>query len=538
MLTEIICNRFRKNKISFSEGLNVVVGDGSNSIGKSTLLLVIDFIFGGSDFIEKNKIAIQHIGEHEYNFSFTFDKKYYFKRGTKYPNDIYICDENYNIQRTIRLNEYKEFLKCQYIPDLTDLSFREFIGTFSRIWGKGNDEITFELKPLQIHPSDSVADCLTRLVKIFNQYGTLKSLIADKEGKETRLKAVKKLFGTDFLPPSIKKGQYDKNKEKINEITDEVQNIKEDLAAFSVSIRDVIDREIIKLKKEKDSLLNYKFELNNRRNNLQNSLTSDRRFKTKGIAELQEILPNIDTDRLAQVEAFHNDIFNILSTEVRILLKKVNEELEEVNSRINQINSEITLKLKSADMPTVLVDRVYSLATDYSKLKSENDLYEKEHNLSEAVNNLKKDIDATMTEKLSAITSKVNAEIYKLCHEIYGDNYKSPVFKATSQKYSYENRDNTGAGATSFSLILFDITILRLTELPVLIHDSRLYNSLESRAIENLLSYYNISQKQSFIAFDDIDKLSLDAQNFIKENEVISLNSTFTLYDIDWKESN
>ena len=87
-------------------------------------------------------------------------------------------------------------------------------------------------------------------------------------------------------------------------------------------------------------------------------------------------------------------------------------------------------------------------------------------------------------------------------------------------------------------MIVFDITILKLTELPVLIHDSRLYNSLESRAIGNLLPYYNIPQKQTFIALDDIDKLSWDAQKLIKENEVISLDSKFTLYDIDWKESN
>lgn len=38
-----------KKVITFHKGLNVVLGDnkGTNSIGKSTLLMVIDFIFGG-----------------------------------------------------------------------------------------------------------------------------------------------------------------------------------------------------------------------------------------------------------------------------------------------------------------------------------------------------------------------------------------------------------------------------------------------------------------------------------------------------------
>ena len=538
MLTEIICSKFRKYKISFNKGLNVVVGDGSNSIGKSTLLLVIDFIFGGSDFIDKNRDAIKHIGDHEYKFSFTFDKPYFFKRNTKASKDIYVCDENYNVLKTMHIDEYKNFLKRQYTTNLADISFRELVGTFSRIWGKGNDEVTFELKPLQAYPSENMTDCLARLVKIFNQYSELKALTIGRDDKDKKLKAAKKLFGTDFLPPRIKQGQYNNNIEEIKKITDEVLGIKKDLAVFSVSIRDITDKEIMRLKEEKDSLLNYKFELKNKRNSLQSNLTSNKRFKVKSIAELQEILPGIDGERLAQVEAFHNDVLNILAKEIRSSMKKADEELNDLDMRINQINDEISAKFKSIDMPTVLVDRVYNLASNYSKRKSENDLFDKVHDLDEDVKEMSKDIELTMTEKLLEIKLKINAEIYKLRHAIYGDNYKSPVFEASSKSYSYVNRDNTGAGAASFSLIVFDMTILKLTELPILIHDSRLYNSLENRAIDNLLSYYDDSQKQTFIALDDIGNLSTQAKQLIKAHEVISLSAAFTLYDKIWKETN
>ena len=539
MLTEIICDRFREKKITFSNGLNVIIGDGSNSIGKSTLLWVIDFVFGGSGFTEKNKFAIQKITDHEYCFSFTFsgNEKHYFKRGTKYSKDIYVCDEKYVVKSTMGLDDYKKFLKSKYIPQLTDLNFREFVGTFSRIWGRGNDEIAFDLKPLQVHPSDSTRDCLVRLIKIFNQYEMLHSLLSDKENKEKQLKAIKKLFGTDFLPPNIKKSKYDDNTVEIRKITDEVQNIKQDLAAFSLSIRDVIDKEIIQLKEEKDSLLNYKFELSNKRNRLQHSLTTDKRFKTNSISELQEILPNVDVNKLAQIEAFHNNIFDILSREIKTELNNADEELCDLDSRIDQINQEISNKLQSVDMPTVLVDRVYDLALGFSKLKSENDLYEKQHNLSVDIKNLTKNIDAMMEDKLSTIASKINSDIYKTCQQIYGQGYKSPVFKANSNNYSYENRDNTGAGAKALSLIVFDMAILKLTNLPILIHDSRLYDSLENRAICDLLPYYDIPNKQTFIALESIDTLSEDAQKLARKKSVISLSSTFTLYDIIWKES-
>jgi uncharacterized protein YydD (DUF2326 family) len=42
--------------VSFHSGLNVVQGDANaaNSIGKSTMLMVVDFAFGGKDLLKHN----------------------------------------------------------------------------------------------------------------------------------------------------------------------------------------------------------------------------------------------------------------------------------------------------------------------------------------------------------------------------------------------------------------------------------------------------------------------------------------------------
>ena len=52
MLVEIKCDIFREKAVKFHSGFNVVLGDekASNSIGKSNLLLIIDFVFGGNVF--------------------------------------------------------------------------------------------------------------------------------------------------------------------------------------------------------------------------------------------------------------------------------------------------------------------------------------------------------------------------------------------------------------------------------------------------------------------------------------------------------
>ena len=64
MLYEIWSDKFRtggtegeiRPPIRFHAGLNEVLGTQtrSNSIGKSTFLMVIDFVFGGSDYLESN----------------------------------------------------------------------------------------------------------------------------------------------------------------------------------------------------------------------------------------------------------------------------------------------------------------------------------------------------------------------------------------------------------------------------------------------------------------------------------------------------
>ena len=81
MLKRIKCDKFSKKEIIFYPGLNAVIGDdiASNSIGKSTLLMIIDFVFGGNTYIKTNGDAINQLDHHEFQFEFEFKKeKLYF----------------------------------------------------------------------------------------------------------------------------------------------------------------------------------------------------------------------------------------------------------------------------------------------------------------------------------------------------------------------------------------------------------------------------------------------------------------------------
>lgn len=82
MLVEMMSPAFKEKdevrpSIRFKEGLNVVLGkeEGTNSIGKSSALLAIDFVFGGNTYIASD--GVKHIGDHTIFFTFKFDGKEY-----------------------------------------------------------------------------------------------------------------------------------------------------------------------------------------------------------------------------------------------------------------------------------------------------------------------------------------------------------------------------------------------------------------------------------------------------------------------------
>lgn len=118
MLKTITCDAFRSfgqqgKTITFKMGLNVILGDenSSNSIGKSTLLMIIDFCFGGDDYIDKEKDTLKHIGPHSVCFEFVFHQiSKYFKRNTSCPNRVEICDHDYHTLQVISLEQFRLYL--------------------------------------------------------------------------------------------------------------------------------------------------------------------------------------------------------------------------------------------------------------------------------------------------------------------------------------------------------------------------------------------------------------------------------------------
>ena len=97
VLYEIICDKFKEKRIEFHLGLNTVLGteQGDNSIGKSTFLLIIDFVFGGTAYAISQDI-IKNVGVHDIYFAFKFEEEIFrYARNTEQYRTVWICNESY-----------------------------------------------------------------------------------------------------------------------------------------------------------------------------------------------------------------------------------------------------------------------------------------------------------------------------------------------------------------------------------------------------------------------------------------------------------
>src|SRR5688572_13461357 len=124
MLVEVRSEVFRTGAIPFGASLNVVLGDenGTNSIGKSTLLMIVDFGFGGNTLLKHHSDLVHELGHHDYYFSFRFtDEVYRYRRGTYEPDVVYLCNDQFEVERAYDVEEYTAFLKQAYRIDLQDL---------------------------------------------------------------------------------------------------------------------------------------------------------------------------------------------------------------------------------------------------------------------------------------------------------------------------------------------------------------------------------------------------------------------------------
>lgn len=530
MLMEINSEVLVEKSIKFNSGLNVVLGDNkaSNSIGKSTMLMIIDFIFGGDSYITNNHDVIEHIGHHEFKFAFNFSgEKMFFIRSTDRYKRVACCNELYYVITEISLEDYKELIKRKYNLDLPFITFREIVSLYSRIWGKDNYDIN---KPLQFSYEGS-QKAIERLIKLYNKFSSIKSLNDQINELSERKKVLNSATKKSFIP-SVNRSQYKEAEEQIKEITSDIAGIK-------TNCESIISKEVLELKHQKSELIEKKNKYNDRLINIKINLSTKNLTVKNQLVRLVEFFPNINIDKLETIDNFHTGISSILKDSLKITQKELESEIANIDLQIRELDKKIEEKLESKDVPKYTVDRLLELVSKKSEYEKMKEFYEKKQQIDGELSSAKKDFKLIKEDILTNIKSQINVKMYDENKKIHTDGRRAPDLQISEKSYMFTDFNDTGAGKAFASLITLDMAIFMTTKLPFLIHDTMIFKNIENNVLENIISIYNEQEKQIFISIDEMTKFNEETQKILLNKKVIQLSYDRTLFNSNWKlESN
>ncbi|MES1950544.1 hypothetical protein S4A8_06783 [Salinisphaera sp. S4-8] len=534
MLKAIACEKFHHKTIRFKPGLNVVVGGdlATNSIGKSTLLMVVDFVMGGTDFLNHNADVVAELGHHDYRATFEFVGKFHlYRRDTAMPDVVHLCDDSWEVIEALTLQEYRERLTAHY--GLTDLglSLRQACAPFSRIWGKKNLE---PARPLDAHLKQPAVDSLYLVLKLFQKYDEVEGLEGALKNVQARASALKAAFRQKVVP-KISKKKYRENSKEIVRLSEEFASIRSDLALYAMNLRQLANKEVAEIKSSKDELLNARARVASRLQRVSGSLKESKHIQSKNFEVLTKFFPSMESERLASVEEFHSDIAQILRKEMRQNERTLKDELDRIDEALLGLDERLREILANVENPELIVDRVYDVSKKVRSLQQENEYYDQNATLRSDAGSLRKDLEEKRLLALSKIAKLINWELSSLAKAIYQNSQKSPYLYFSSSNYDYKIYEDTGTGKAYGNLILFDLAVFGATRLPYLIHDSLLFKNVENKAVERIVEQYGHFKRQSFIALDEVGKYSEATGELVDRAAVVRLSDDQVLYIKDWR---
>jgi len=388
---------------------------------------------------------------------------------------------------------------------------------------------------LHAFAKQSTVDAIDALIKIFGRFGEISEASALLDAKDGE----KKVFGNaakSALIDVVGKQGYKENTVELNNINQEVVEIKSGLAKFALNIRALVDKDLLELKQSKDMLLQEKSIAANKLSRVRRNLQESRYVRSEEMESLKEFIPGVDLARIAQIEEFHSSVARLLKAELTESAKSFEFQLVNIQIAIEDIDLRISEKLADFENPTALVDRVYGLSERWSLMKRQNDHFETKERIEREFKEAKVALGTVKLVILNEIQNKINTEIIETVGSVYGKDAKVPFLQLDESAYSYEIVDDTGTGTAFANLVLFDLAILSLTQLPILLHDLPLFKNVANTAVAKFVEEYDrYTDKQIFVVLDEINKYG-DAAKIIRQRMVLELRDDKVLYAKDWRK--
>ena len=524
--------------IVFKEGLNVVLGknDGAMSIGKSSALLAIDFVFGGDTYIKSD--GVRKEGHHTIFFEFTFgEQRYWFARSTSDAGTVFICNEkNEFTGDTFTKEEYVDWLKKQYAIDFVGLSFRVTLSSFFRIYGKEN---TDERRPLRGIPGQDMEKSINMLLALFDKYKDIEVFKTSVAEHKRKLEAYREARKYEFISNLV--GGNKKYEENLVRI----QALERQLGVLTEEAEKGHTEEEIEKNKQKAALLTQKY-------NIESAIQAGERklrlldvsleyglYPTEAdMSALQEFFPGVNLRKLYEVEKYHKKLAGIMNEQFAAERTAVEQELESLRLQHQSIRDQIRELGFVGNISKEFLDRHSELKAEIAALTTQNQAFLMQRDLQEAKSKAEEALRRSIETILAEIEEVLNAKMKEFNDTLFRTHRKPPHIKFNRHdSYKFETPDDTGTGSNYKGMIVYDLAVLFTTDLPALAHDSLIFKNLEKDVEDGIMKIYASTPKQVFIAYDKQGDCRPETQKLLEDNCILRLSdNNCELYGRSWNK--
>ena len=520
MLTYISSPVVFGGKIIFNKDLSVIVGpsDGANSIGKSSLLLLIDFAFGGEKFFKSEANIIEHVGHFDLllGFKFGLDKQD-FIRSTKDPTAMKKLVDGEYIE--ISLDDFKQYLCENYGFDDYYPSFRQTVGPFTRVYGRGTDNPN---APLAARQGEAKRVGTFLLLRMFSKYKSIAKFDLKKIEVEERISNINSAFKTEIVTQLKKKELQDAELELIK-TQKNIEAIKSSLDDNTVNYNNLLSEINLQRQEEIDSLMREKRGFESQLSRIERNLSLSSKINKRHFNRLVEFFPEVNQARLEEIENFHGQVSKYLKKDIDKEKNLLRADINEVVDVAGELQEKVRSSTNATSSTGQLVDELLSEHLSVTNLQNKiNFNYASNCAVEEKVN-ISKASKEIMQSCLTSIQIEVNNQLSKYVTAFYSEDHAVPTLSFNKESYTFSHGKDIGTGKSYANMISLDLTLLNGTALPYLIHDTIMFKQIQVQATENIISEYINQSKQIFMAIDEITRFSDITQKRILSKKVIEL---------------
>ena len=538
MLVEIQCDKFIEHgeirkPIQFHAGLNTVIGDdnGSNSVGKSTFLMILDFVFGGKDYVNKCLDVQENVGEHTINFTFVFDgQPYHFSRNNIDYKHVFRCDEKYEPlaeDSKMTLDQYCAFLAEKYGTQVEeDLTWRGVVSRFIRVWKRDTLD---EERPLRAAKDEKAEYAIKRYMQLYGKYASVEAQIKQAKAAEDERDAFKKSSDYKHIRAAKNKPEYEDNERRIVALRTQEQELAEqsnkgllDLDSFQARHLSELDDQLLKYRRERARV-------QTQLNAIRREMTEGKKSFKKTYSDLEKFFPGVDFQTIESIESFHQQLAKVLGDEFKETEKDLATAYVMLGNEIARILEEVEEIKKIPNVSEAILKEYAKITTELNNLIDANRNYDRMNELNDLVAEYAETRDRVIRDQLFAIETMLNQKMREISVQLLKDEqHMPPVLRMEKlNKYTFNTPNDGGTGAQYRGVITFDLANMELSPLPFIIHDMQMLLHIEKKVMAEIIKAYDAQKstvKQVFIAFDRLDTYDTETKDTMNTNCVLELS--------------